>query len=400
MDNELNNREEHLFEKLLQHLEDGDTGSIRDDAELREALRQLHDTECALRCGDSCKVNVDQELQLTLGKLTSRTQNIDIAESHTGGRKRALYSIFGGIGIGVAATLLLLLSFGYFAAKPEAIPTENEIVLYSAINNPSDILFGHREKSGFAEDGDDEFVSNPVSAVIDDDGAADILDMRLQKAVASEECIVTTPQGKTMEIILADGTNVLLSPESSLRFPARFSGDRRSVRLEGEAYFDVAKDADHPFVVVSRDYCTTALGTEFDVRAYSRVDLKVSLIEGSVQVENLVDRSSVILNPGEDVTSVDGKMVVSSVDMKAFEYWRDGYFYFESVPLADMMVELGRWYNVNVILNSRSLMSYRLHFVSGRNEDVREVVKRLNKFSYLDVKFEDDKIVIDEVGNH
>ena len=113
-------------------------------------------------------------------------------------------------------------------------------------------------------------------------------------------------------------------------------------------------------------------------------------------MENLVDRSSVILNPGEDVTSVDGKMVVSSVDMKAFEYWRDGYFYFENEPLADMMVELGRWYNVNVVLNSRSLMSYRLHFVSGRNEDVRDVVKRLNKFSYLDVKFVDDKIVIDE----
>lgn len=392
MDNELNNREEQLFERLLQHLEDGDTGSICDDVELREALRQLHDTECALRCGNSRKVDVEQELQLTLGRLSAR----NTSGSHHSGRKRMLYGIFGGIGIGIAATLLLLLSIGYFAVTPEAVTNEDEIVLYSAINHPSEILFGHREKSESAVSVDDAFVSNPVSAVIDGEGATEILDMRLQKAVASEECIVTTPQGKTMEIILADGTNVLLSPESSLRFPARFTGDRRTVNLEGEAYFDVAKDADHPFMVVSSDYCTTALGTEFDVRAYTRADLKVSLIEGSVQVENLVDRSSVILNPGEDVTSVDGKMVVSSVDMKAFEYWRDGYFYFENEPLADMMVELGRWYNVNVVLNSRSLMSYRLHFVSGRNEDVREVVKRLNKFSYLDVKFVDDKIVIDE----
>ncbi|MCM1333152.1 MAG: FecR domain-containing protein [Bacteroides sp.] len=394
MDNELNNREEQLFEKLLQHLEDGNTEAIREDAELREALRQLHDTECAFRCGRSPRVNVEQELQLTLGRLSS--QEPDIAKLRRRGRRRVLYGMLGGIGVGVAATLLLLLSFGYFNVKHDAVQPDGEIVLYSAISNPSEVLFGHREKSDVAEDAGDAFVSKSVSAVADSGAAVEVLDMRLRKAVASEECIVTTPVGKTMEVILADGTNVLLSPESSLRFPARFSGDRRSVNLEGEAYFDVAKDADHPFVVVSQDYCTIALGTEFDVRAYSRADLKVSLIEGSVQVENLVDRSSVILNPGEDVTSVNGKLVVSSVDMKAFEYWRDGYFYFDDTPLADMMLELGRWYNVNVVLNSRSLMSYRLHFVSGRNEDIGEVVKRLNKFSYLDVKLVDDKIVIDE----
>ena len=114
MDNELNNREEQLFERLLQHLEDGDTGSICDDVELREALRQLHDTECALRCGNSRKVDVEQELQLTLGKLSAR----NTSGSHHSSRKRMLYGIFGGIGIGIAATLLLLLSIGYFAATP------------------------------------------------------------------------------------------------------------------------------------------------------------------------------------------------------------------------------------------------------------------------------------------
>lgn len=397
MDNELNNREEHLVEMLLRCLENGDAEALRGDKELREDLRQLHDVEFALRDGKSRPVDVERELQKTLSRLSVSQDETD-EEAPRKPARRLVYGMLGGVGIGIAATLLILFSLGFFSTRHNSMPEDGTVVLYSAsTDKPGPIIFGHREKSDNLPDDEDTFISAPVNTVVSDDAAdAEILDMRLHQAVTSEECIVTTPVGKTMEIILDDGTDVLLSPESSLRFPARFSGDKRTVKLDGEAYFAVAKDSAHPFIVMSGDFSTTALGTEFDVRAYDCADLKVSLIEGSVRVENLADHSEVILNPGEDVTAIDGKMVVSSVDMKAFRFWRDGYFYFEDAPLADMMTELGRWHNVNVVLGSRSLMSYRLHFVSGRNEDISDVVNRLNKFSYLDVKLDGNKIVIEE----
>lgn len=398
MESDMNSSEEKTFEKLLQHLEEGDPHSIRSNNELCDAMHLLHDTEFALRYEQSQPSDIEQELQRTFSRISACDSQeippIAIKEHH----KFHIASLIGGIGIGFAATLVIMFSFGLFTVKQLSTPLNEPIILYSATNDDA----AHRQSHipNVAEDIDLAAESPAKDAVTSLDSSTEVLDMRLRPALASEECIINTPRGKSMEIILADGTNVMLSPESALRFPARFSGDSRTVNLDGEAYFDVAKDASHPFIVISKGYSTTALGTEFDVRAYNQSDLKVSLIEGSVQVENLSDQLSVILNPGEDVTSVDGKLVVSTIDMKAFKYWRDGYFYFDNTPLADMMVELGRWHNVNVVLNSRSLMSYRLHFVSSRNEDINDVVERLNKFNYLDAKFQDGKIIIDESHTH
>jgi Fe2+-dicitrate sensor, membrane component len=201
-----------------------------------------------------------------------------------------------------------------------------------------------------------------------------------------EERTIVTPRGKELKILLNDGSEVLLHAESKLRFPIKFYGDTRTVFLEGEAYFTIAKDQQHPFIVISQQLNTTAIGTEFNVRAYEKNNVRVTLVDGSVSVEDMINTNKVILSPGEDVCSINGKLIVSDVDTKSFSYWKEGFFYFDNIPLIDVMVELGRWYNVNVELKRRSLMSYRLHFVADRNSSLNDAIERLNHFSYINVE--------------
>lgn len=392
MDRDLINQEERLFEILLRSLEDGNKDEVRKNAEMTEALLLMHDTETSLRCDNMPEVDIEEELRRTRSKLSLGIPMAPPAPTLGKSRYRTVAYLCGGIGIGAVATLVILFSLGFFSIRP-IFEREPAVILYSAVDEPQDVLFTHYEVNGPIQQ--PKAINSDKKTHLTDN-LADVLDIREEGSEKQEDCTVTTPVGKTMKIILDDGTRVLLSPESTLRFPMHFTGEKRNVELEGEAYFDVAKDQDHPFTVTSQEFCTTALGTEFDVKAYSRADVKVSLIEGSVHVENLLDQSSVVLQPGEDVRSVDGKLVVSSVDMKAFKFWRDGYFYFDDTPLADMMIELGRWYNVTVEFSTRSLFSYRLHFVSGRDENIRDVVKRLNKFNYLDVLLDGNTIRIDE----
>ena len=122
--------------------------------------------------------------------------------------------------------------------------------------------------------------------------------------------------------------------------------------------------------------------------------MRVSLLSGKVLVLDMTDKSSVTLDPGQDVTLKGGKLVVSNINNRELDAWRDGFFYFDNVPLIDVMIELGRWYNVNVGLSDRTLMSYRLHFVADRNEPVESIVESLNTFGTLNVTFDATNIRI------
>ena len=307
---------------------------------------------------------------------------------------RWLYA-FGGAVAGIAACLIILFSLGFFT-KPE-IPQEEDLVLFAAVKQDGRITMTSstptaetsKPKTHTAPQKNVETANKPV--YLD----TEVLDMRKVSVTSVfEERTVTTPRGKRIRIILADGTEVTLNGESSLRFPARFVSDRRTVNLEGEAYFAVAHDENHPFIVISDKISTTALGTEFDVRAYNRADVRVSLLSGKVLVLDMTDKSSVTLDPGQDVTLKGGKLVVSNINNRELDAWRDGFFYFDNVPLIDVMIELGRWYNVNVGLSDRTLMSYRLHFVADRNEPVESIVESLNTFGTLIVTFDGTNIRI------
>lgn len=166
---------------------------------------------------------------------------------------------------------------------------------------------------------------------------------------------LVTPRGGEYRIDLADGTKVWLNTASSLRYPTRFNGKERKVYLSGEAYFEVARDTAHPFIVSADGTDITVLGTKFNVSAYpDDPSQKTTLAEGSVWIKNAgqsaEDRDGVILQPGYEavIARNGGSIQVNKANVEAALAWKNGMFIFESESLGSLMRKLSRWYNVEV----------------------------------------------------
>ncbi len=204
-----------------------------------------------------------------------------------------------------------------------------------------------------------------------------------------------TPCGQTFKVILNDGTEVWLNANSRLIYPVRFVGNKRRVRLEGEAYFKVTRNERMPFVIETATLTTEVLGTEFNVKSYEESQTQVTLVSGSVRVGMPSIGKTVVLEPSEEITCTDKGYQVKKVDTAYYTQWREGYFYFDDVYLSDILRDLGRWYNLTVALEKDSLLlNQKLHFVAGRDADIDQVVENLNAFSYLSASKEGNKLTV------
>ncbi|MBN8856219.1 MAG: hypothetical protein BGO55_08635 [Sphingobacteriales bacterium 50-39] len=160
---------------------------------------------------------------------------------------------------------------------------------------------------------------------------------------------LTTPAGGQYQVVLSDGTKVWLNNASSLRFPSAFAGAQRDVELTGEAYFEVARDASHPFVVHKENMAIRVLGTHFNVRAYNDESIQsTTLLEGLVEITDGAHKA--VLNPGDRAAlkSRGPVKVEHGVDVDEVISWKNGYFHFEGDDLPEVMIQLARWYDVSV----------------------------------------------------
>ncbi|WP_257667213.1 FecR family protein [Parapedobacter tibetensis] len=179
---------------------------------------------------------------------------------------------------------------------------------------------------------------------------------------------LTTPKGGTYQITLPDGTKVWLNSASTLKYPSRFSGDERVVELEGEAYFEVSEvrkltnesgSRTHkltgsqkiPFKVTSNGQIVEVLGTQFNVAAYpDESEVKTTLVEGSVRVVSTTNHQSpVMIKPGEQATNRGATIEITTVDTDQYIAWKNGRFYFKRTPLEEIMRQVSRWYDVEVV---------------------------------------------------
>jgi transmembrane sensor len=160
---------------------------------------------------------------------------------------------------------------------------------------------------------------------------------------------VQTPVGGEFQLVLADGTKVWLNADSKLEFPTEFRGAERVVRLSGEGYFEVAKNAAMPFKVKVNDVDVKVLGTHFNIKAYANEGkMKTTLLEGSVNI--LKGSSSKILKPGEQaVTGTGDNIEIKNGDLDEALAWKNGYFKFERDDIQYVMRQLSRWYDMEVV---------------------------------------------------
>ncbi len=170
---------------------------------------------------------------------------------------------------------------------------------------------------------------------------------------------VTTPRGGQFRITLPDGTKVWLNAASSLHFPAAFPAGERKVEITGEVYFEVAPQAAAPFIVTARGTEITVLGTHFNVNAYTdEASVSTTLLEGSVRVTH--QGRMVTLKPGTQAQVKEDIRVVDNADTEALMAWKNGRFSCSDAPLENIMRQISRWYDVQVVFKDQITDTYSI----------------------------------------
>ena len=192
---------------------------------------------------------------------------------------------------------------------------------------------------------------------------------------------IVGPRGGEYTVELNDGTRVRLNADSELRFPVKFVGNERKVFLKGEAYFEVERDTSRPFRVdVHGDAIIEVLGTEFNVNAYpENAEIFATLVLGKVRVADLQTDSTVVLLPNQQAALSGAGINVKEVNPEDFISWINGRFYFEKMPLEEILIQLGRWYDLQVFWANEELKSYEFTGAIWRDNTIRQTLDMIEK---------------------
>lgn len=204
---------------------------------------------------------------------------------------------------------------------------------------------------------------------------------------------IETPKGGQYQVGLPDGTKVWLNAASSLTYPASFSALKdRKVKLTGEAYFEVAKDKNKPFLVSTEKQTLEVLGTHFNVNSYpDEASTKTTLLEGAVKI--ITNNSTKILKPGQEA-DVTAKINISEVNTEEAIAWKNGYFRFDDEKLESVMRKIARWYDVEVSYQDESLKNELFAAVTTRFANVSGLLKMLEQTGDAKFNIEGGKIII------
>ena len=173
-------------------------------------------------------------------------------------------------------------------------------------------------------------------------------------------------------------TKVWLNSDSELRFPVTFVGDRRSVEIEGEAYFEVAKDEGKPFHVLANGSDIKVVGTSFNVMTY-RGRTVTTLVEGKVCLTYKDESVLMVPDRQAEVITETGKILMREVDARNFTLWKDGVFYFENAALETIAERLSQWYDVNIIFNDEALKQLRYSVEMKRYNNIQDLLTKIEK---------------------
>lgn len=254
-----------------------------------------------------------------------------------------------------AAVLTMIGAGSYFFLfkKPVTEPAHAE----TAKTKPRDLPPGHDAAVLTLSDGR-TIILDSTSGTISQQGSATVINLNGQVSYANTAKdkpapvvynTISTARGNQYQLILADGSKVWLNSASSLRFPTAFTGYSREVELDGEGYFEIAKNANKPFHVKTKTQDVEVLGTHFNVNAYNDEGVvKTTLLEGSVKVKA---DNSVVLKPGEQsvLSGANSPFTIDhSPDIDQVMAWKNGWFEFDNTDIKAIMRQISRWYDVDI----------------------------------------------------
>jgi hypothetical protein len=201
------------------------------------------------------------------------------------------------------------------------------------------------------------------------------------------------PRGGAYSLQLSDGTKVMLNSDSRLKFPQSFSGDTREVYLEGEGFFQVAKDTAKPFIVHCEEYAVRVLGTTFNISAYRNDEVSMTtLVEGRVNIE--CGNTVVALTPGLMATVADSKVTTREVNVDSYISWTKDQFSFSEERLEDLLKKISRWYDVEFLFDDDEIRDYKFSGFMPRYESITNLFEILEQSANVSFVRKNDKKVI------
>ncbi|EDM38001.1 putative anti-sigma factor [Pedobacter sp. BAL39] len=327
--------------------------SAEETAHLFQLIEEdQHDTQISLLLATELDDTEPEEQynpawELTLAKIKQQTLELPMTSLPHG--KTKLWPRIAGI-----AAMVALMAMGiYFFSYNQKTPTPDYRHLLANDIAPgklgATLTLANGEKIRLSDAANGEIAKESgISISKTADGQ---IVYQLQSATGDQDKVntLTTAKGETFILTLPDQTKVWLNAASSLTYTAnlRDKGVRR-IRLSGEAYFEVSKDKEHPFIVESGDQQVEVLGTHFNVNAYPDEKVfRTTLLEGSVKVSEYGQTK--LLTPGNQASNAGGSIQLGAVDTDLAIAWKSNNFIFDRLDIKEIMRTIARWYNVEVI---------------------------------------------------
>lgn len=254
-------------------------------------------------------------------------------------------------------------------AKPAIKPGSAKAKLY--LSSGQEILLGKETRSISEQQADIDVT------------AAGALAYKGSPATAAEESPVynrlVVEKGGEYKIELADGSEIWVNSKTELEYPVRFAGNRRVVRLKGEAYFKVQADSLRPFIVEVNGVEVSALGTEFNVNSYTGQQVQSVLVTGSIGVGTANRCMRVAPGHMAVVDVATGQVKTEKVDIRKHIDWKNGDFVFSKDRLEEAMAKIARWYDCEVVFRDNSLRDMRITGDIQRYAEVDKLIHYLGR---------------------
>lgn len=216
---------------------------------------------------------------------------------------------------------------------------------------------------------------------------------QLQDDLLSQTNTLYVPAGQRACITLQDGTIVWLNAQSTLIYPSHFYGKERIVSITGEAFFEVSKDKEKPFIVTAQDAKIRVLGTKFNVYSYPDTkQIKTSLIEGAVQV--FYKSKQVILRPNEESIAQDGKLTVGNIKNPDMLLWRNGIYSFNNERLVEIVRKLELYYDVTINIANPKLQDICYTCKFRQRDGIEKILYTIQKIHHFKIEINKEKNVI------
>ena len=305
--------------------------------------------------------------------------------------------------LAVAASILIIFSVGYLKLQPgKSLPLTNPIAKVAPIKN--DVMPGGQKALLTLSDGSQIVLDSASNGLLSQQGGTKVIKLangQLEYAATTgggAESVyntMSTPAGGQYQLTLPDGSKVWLNASSSIHYPTAFTQNERRVTITGEAYFEIAKNAQKPFIVKMYNGSEVkVLGTHFNIKAYSDEEqIKTTLLEGSINVSQGAKNN--LLKPGNQAQiDKSGKInIVMDANTEEAVAWKNGNFQFSSADVTAVLKQAARWYDIDVVYAGTTSSENKFTGKIPMSVNLSRLLKWL-EYSDIHFKLEGKKLIV------